>query len=83
MMGQLPPPQNELFHDFSLEQHAPQNHLLRAIDAAFDLRGLRDHFAPYYSDTGCPSVDLERHCHLKAQRPRCSVGTMVGGRRIQ
>jgi transposase len=59
MMGQLPPPQSELFYDFCLEHHVPQDHLLRAIDAVLDLGGLREHLAPFYSTTGRPSVDPE------------------------
>ena len=57
MMGQLPPSQNTLFYDFSLEQFVPQNHLLRQIDSLLDLRELRDHLASYYSHTGRPSID--------------------------
>jgi transposase len=59
MMGQLPPPQSELFYAFSLEQHVPQDHLLRQIDAVLDLGGLRTHLGPYYSPMGRPSVDPE------------------------
>jgi hypothetical protein len=54
MMGQPPPLQSELFYDSSPEHHVPQDHLLRAIDAVLDLRGLRDHLAPYCCDTGRP-----------------------------
>jgi transposase len=59
MMGQLPPSQNTLFYDFSLEQFVPQDHLLRQIDSLLDLSELRDHLASYYSHTGRPSVDPE------------------------
>jgi hypothetical protein len=31
MMGQLPPSQNALFYDFSLENFVSQDHLLRQI----------------------------------------------------
>ena len=31
MKGQLPPDQNTLFFDFSLERHIPKDHLLRLI----------------------------------------------------
>ena len=32
MMGPRQQPQGALFYDFSLEDHVPQDHLLRAID---------------------------------------------------
>jgi transposase len=59
MMGQLPPSQNTLFYDFSLEEFVSQDHLLRQIDPLLDLSDLRDHLASYYSHTGRPSVDPE------------------------
>jgi len=59
MMGQLPPAQNALFYDFSLEKFVSQDHLLRQIDPLLYLRDLRDHLASYYSHTGRPSVDPE------------------------
>jgi len=59
MMGRLPPAHSELFYDFCLERHVPQNHLLRQIDAVLDLGELREHLEPYYSGTGRPSVDPE------------------------
>ena len=34
----------------------PADHLLRRIDAAFDLSWLRDEMKPHYSRLGCPSV---------------------------
>jgi transposase len=57
MMEQLPPPECELFYAFSLEQHVPQDHLWRQIDAVLDPGGLRAHLGPYYRPTGRPSVD--------------------------
>ena len=45
MMGQLPPSQNTLFYDFSLEKFVLQDHLLRQIDPLLDLSDLRDHLA--------------------------------------
>jgi len=59
MMGQLPPSQNTLFYDFSLEKFVSQDHLLRQIDSLLDLSDLRDHLSSYYSHTGRPSVDPE------------------------
>ncbi len=59
MMGQQQDGQERLFYSFNLEDHVPQDHLLRGIDAALDLSGLRDHLAEHYSHTGRPSVDPE------------------------
>ena len=59
MMGQLPAAQNALFYDFSLEQHIPDNHLLRQIDQFLDFDAIREHLAPFYSQTGRPSIDPE------------------------
>ena len=59
MMGQLPPGQNALFYDFSLEQHIPSDHLLRRIDQFLDFNAIRRHLESYYSHTGRPSIDPE------------------------
>jgi len=57
MMGQQKDGQQRLFYSFNLEDHVPQDHLLRGIDACLDLSGLRKHLAECYSRTGRPSVD--------------------------
>ena len=59
MMGQRQSGQERLFYCFNLEEHVPQNHLLRGIDRFLDLGDLRQHLAPYYSHTGRPSIDPE------------------------
>lgn len=59
MMGQGAGSQDRLFYSFSLEDHVPQNHLLRGIDRYLDLSELRKHLAEYYSHTGRPSIDPE------------------------
>jgi transposase len=59
MMGERQVQQDALFYEFSLERHVPEKHLLRAIDRFVDLDGLRTHLAPFYSETGRPSVDPE------------------------
>ena len=51
--------QDRLFYEFNLEERIPPDHLLRRIDAALDLSWLRADLAPFYSHTGCPSVDPE------------------------
>jgi len=58
-MGQQNYGQNELFYDFSIEQHIPPDHLLKQIDQVLDLSGLRQHLTDFYSHTGRPSIDPE------------------------
>ena len=59
MMGARVGSEGRLFYEFALEDVVPRDHLLRRIDAALDLSWLRTELAPYYSHTGCPSVDPE------------------------
>lgn len=59
MMGERTGMQEALFYGFSVEQHVPQSHVLRAIDRFVDLSGLRAHLSPFYSHTGRPSIDPE------------------------
>ena len=40
MLGQQKVVQDQLFYSFHLENHAPQTHLLRAIDRVLDLGDL-------------------------------------------
>ncbi len=58
-MGQQTGGQERLFYSFNLEDHVPQDHLLRGIDSCLDLNGLRQHLAEHYSHTGRPSIDPE------------------------
>ncbi len=59
MMGPKQEAQAALFYEFSLEDHVPQDHLLRSIDRFVDLDGIRAHLTDFYSHTGRPSVDPE------------------------
>jgi transposase len=59
MMGNRQVQQDALFYEFSLERHVPGTHLLRAIDRFAELDGVRAHLAPFYSETGRPSIDPE------------------------
>ena len=59
MMGPRQEAQAALFYEFSLEEHVPQDHLLRSIDRFADLNGIRAHLSDFYSHTGRPSVDPE------------------------
>ncbi len=55
MMGPRQVAQGALFYEFSIEDHVPEDHLLRKIDR-FLVRGF---LAPYYSHQGRPSIDPE------------------------
>jgi transposase len=59
MMGRLDDRQQPFFYDFCLEDHVPQDHLLRQIAKVLDLSGVREKLAPYYSAMGRPSLDPE------------------------
>ena len=59
MLGPKQEAQSALFYDFSVEDHVPQDHLLRSIDRFVDLSCIRQHLAPFYSSTGRPSIDPE------------------------
>ena len=59
MMGPKQEAQAALFYEFSLEDHVPQDHLLRSIDRFVDLNDIRQYLATFYSHTGRPSIDPE------------------------
>ena len=59
MMGPRQEAQGALFYEFSIEDHVPDDHLLRRIDRFVDLSDIRRHLGPHYSSTGRPSVDPE------------------------
>ena len=59
MMGPKQEAQSALFYEFCLEDHIPQDHLLRSIDRFVDLSDIRSRLAPFYSSTGRPSIDPE------------------------
>ena len=49
----------QLFYDFDLECHVPDNHMLREIDRFLDIDGMRAKLHPFYSHLGRPSIDPE------------------------
>ena len=59
MMGLKQEAQTALFYEFSLEDHVPQDHLLRSIDRFVDLSSICTHLSDFYSHTGRPSIDPE------------------------
>ena len=46
MMGSRDDRQDQLLYDFRLEDHVPEDHLLRRINEVLNLSGLREHLAP-------------------------------------
>jgi hypothetical protein len=58
-MGERQVRQEALFYGFSLQEHVPANHLLRAIDRFVELSDIRRQLKPFYSAVGRPSVDPE------------------------
>lgn len=59
MMGPAVGSKDRLFYEFSLEDIVPSDHFLRKINDVLDLSWLRGELSPYYSHTGCPSIDPE------------------------
>ncbi len=59
MLGPKQEAQGPLFYEFSIEDHVPQDHLLRSIDRFVDLSGIRQRLEPFYSNTGRLSIDPE------------------------
>ncbi len=59
MMGPKQEAQAALFYEYSLEDHVPQDHLLRSIARFIDLDDIRQYLAEFYSYTGRPSIDPE------------------------
>src|SRR5215471_17691512 len=59
MMRKRQVQQDAFFYEFSLERHAPEQHLLRASDRFIELSEVRAHLIPFYSETGRPSIDPE------------------------
>src|SRR5687768_16086114 len=52
--------QSSMFHYTSVEQLVPADDALRAIEAVIDWEIVRDKLAPFYSETGRPSVPPEQ-----------------------
>ena len=49
----------QLFYDCRLDDHVPEDHLLRRIDRFLDLERVRTELKPFYSNIGRPSIDPE------------------------
>lgn len=59
MMGRQATGREQLFYTFSMEDHVPEDHLLRGIHHFLDLSSFRQHLEPFYSPVGRPSIDPE------------------------
>jgi hypothetical protein len=58
MMGSRQVAQGALFYEFSLEDHVPQDHLIRAIDRFVDLGGIRQHLCTFTAILAGPQSTL-------------------------
>jgi transposase len=57
MMGHREGGQGQFFYSFDLDKVVPADHLVRRIGGVLDLGWVHKELAPYYSHTGCPSID--------------------------
>ncbi len=82
MMGQPTDSQEHLFYAFNLEEHVPQDHLLRGIDRFLDLSDFRQHLSGFYSHPGRPSIDpalmirmliIGDRFGIRSERRRCEA----------
>lgn len=59
MLGPKQEAQGALFYESLIDNHIPQDQLLRSIDRFVDLNDMRQYLAELYSHTGRPSIDPE------------------------
>src|SRR4249920_2661738 len=59
MMGRLTAGQGQLFYAFHLDEVVPADHVVRRVNAVLDLGWIHQELAPFYSNTGRPSIDPE------------------------
>jgi transposase len=57
MMGRQNNDEGHLFYEFCIDEAVPADHLVRKIDAVFDLSWVYAELAPHYPTLGRPSVD--------------------------
>lgn len=69
MIGFQTDRQERFCYSFNLEDHVPQNHLLRGIDQYLNLGDLRQHLAGFDSHTGRPSTAPELMILLSSVLP--------------
>lgn len=73
MLGPKQEAQGALFHEFSIDHHVPQDHLLSSIVRFVDLSSIRPHPAKFYSHTGRQSIDPELLIRILLALPRHQV----------
>lgn len=56
-MGRRNQHQGKFFYEFCLDEVVPEDHLVRKIHSLLDLSWVYGALAPYYSETGRPSID--------------------------
>ncbi len=67
----------QLFYDFDLECHVPDNHMLREIDRFLDIDGMRMKLRTFYSHLGRSCVWFVRS--VQGQKPpSISISWMAG-----
>src|SRR6476659_2352065 len=59
MMGRQTAGQAQFFYAFHLDEVVPADHVVRRIDAVLDVGWIHQELAPFYSNTGRPSIDPE------------------------
>jgi hypothetical protein len=69
MMGTQAAP-GQLFYDFCLEDHVPDDHLLRRIDRFLDLSDVRQQLKPFYCTIGRPSIGADDPDAVRRLLPR-------------
>jgi transposase len=73
MMGSRQRARSALFHDFSLEDGVPGDHVLRTIDGVIDLSSVRKHLIKLYSATGRFSINPELMMRMLLQGYRMGI----------
>jgi len=58
-MGRQTAGQAQFFYAFHLDEVVPADHVVRRIDAVLDVGWIHQELAPFYSNTGRPSIDPE------------------------
>ena len=88
MLGPKQEAQGALFYEFTIEDHVPQDHLLRSIDRFVDLSSIRPHLSEYRKlaearpdaftpDIAASLANLANMLSNLGQREACSSATSV------
>src|SRR6195256_5915867 len=89
MMGRREDGQGQFFYAFDLDKVVPPDHLVRQIEGVLDLSWVHKELAPYYSNTGRPSIDPVLMIRMlivgyvfaiRSERRICSEVQVVKGR---